>query len=116
MGLFDFIGNIFAPAADLIDNLHTSEEEKLTLKNELTKIQAGMQAKSIELMKAEVSSEHFIVAAWRPLCAISLFVLILLDGFGLVKAPEQVYKLAEMFLGIYGGGRSLEKIAKAVKK
>lgn len=116
MGLFDFIGSIFKPAVDLIDEIHVSDEERLKLRNELVSIQANMQAKSIELMKAEASSEHFIVAAWRPLCAISLFILILLDGFGFVVAPPQVYSLAEMFLGIYGGGRSLEKIAKAVKK
>ena len=50
MSLFDFIGNIFKPASDMIDNLHTSEEEKLALLNELNKIKAGMQAKSVELM------------------------------------------------------------------
>ena len=40
MGLFDFIGGIFAPASKLVDDLHTSDEEKLTLKNELANIQA----------------------------------------------------------------------------
>ena len=31
MGIFDFIGSIFKPAADLVDNLHTSDEERLEL-------------------------------------------------------------------------------------
>jgi hypothetical protein len=115
MSLFGFISDIFTPAANLVDNLHTSEEEKLTLLNELNKIKAGMQAKSVELMVAEAKSDHWLVAAWRPICALILFSLILLDGFKIVDAPPQVYSLAELFLGVYSGGRSLEKIAKAVK-
>ena len=115
MNLFSFIGDIFRPAATLIDELHVSDEERLKLRNELVSIQASMQAKSVELMAAEAKSDHFIVAAWRPLCAISLFVLILLDGFKLVEAPPQVYSLAELFLGVYGGARSIEKVARIIK-
>ena len=33
MGLFDFIGSIFKPATKLVDDLHTSTEEKMKLKN-----------------------------------------------------------------------------------
>ena len=40
MGLFDFIANIFKPAADIVDELHTSDEEKGRLRNELAKIQS----------------------------------------------------------------------------
>ena len=32
MNILSFIGEIFKPAAKLIDDLHTSDEEKLTLK------------------------------------------------------------------------------------
>ena len=116
MGLFDFIGDIFKPATKLIDDLHTSDEEKLKLRNELGKIKAQMHEKSVELMTAEVNSDHLITAIWRPLCAMSLFVLILLDGFKIVDAPTQVYNLAEVFLGVYSGARSLEKITKVIKK
>ena len=28
MGILEFIGGIFKPAADLIDNVHTSDEER----------------------------------------------------------------------------------------
>ena len=116
MGIFSWIGNIFKPAADLVDNLHTSEEEKLKLRNELVQIQQQIHSKTADLMMAEAKSDHWITAAWRPMCAISIFVLILLDGFKVVAAPEQVYALAEIFLSAYAGGRSLEKIAKVIKK
>ena len=67
-------------------------------------------------MVAEANSDHWLVAAWRPMCALSLFTLILLDGFNVIAAPKQVYDLAELFLGVYGGGRSLEKISKQIGK
>jgi hypothetical protein len=114
--MLDFISNIFKPAADLVDELHVSDEERLKLRNELARIQADMQAKSVELMTAEAKSDHFIVAAWRPLIALLLFSLILADGYGLANAPDQVYNLAEIFLSVYGGSRGLEKVARIMKK
>lgn len=116
MSLLDFIGGIFKPAADLVDELHVSDEERGRLRNELANIQQKMQAKSIELMAAEAKSDHWIVAAWRPMVSLLLFTLILGDGYGIAEAPQQVYDLAEMFLSVYAGGRSLEKIAKVIKK
>jgi len=116
MNLFGFISDIFKPAVNLIDEIHVSDEERGKLRNELASIQAQMQAKSVELMTAEAKSDHWIVAAWRPLCALVLFTLILLDGFKFVDAPAQVYSLTELFLGVYSGGRSLEKIVKVIKK
>lgn len=116
MNLFSFIGDIFKPASDLVDNLHTSEEEKLTLLNELNKIKAGMQAKSVELMAAEAKSDHWIVASIRPICTLILILLIVADAYGWADAPPQIYSLAEIFISVYAGGRSFEKIARVVKK
>ena len=113
--MLDFISNIFKPAATLIDEIHVSDEERLKLRNEFAKIQAGMQEQSAKLMIAEANSPHMITSIWRPICALILFSLILLDGFGVVAAPDQVYELAKIFLGVYSGGRSLEKVAKMVK-
>ena len=113
--MFEWIGALFKPAVDLIDELHVSDEEKGKLRNEFARIKASMHEKSIDLMKAEAASEHWIVAAWRPMCAIMLFSLIVADAYGFAKAPAQVYDLANIFLGTYAGGRSLEKIGKIVK-
>jgi len=114
--MFGWIKDIFSPATKLIDNLHTSEEEKLKLRNELMKIRSKMHEKSVELMTAEAKSEHFIVAAWRPICVILLIVLIIADAYGWAKAPKQIYELANLFLTTYAGGRSLEKVTKVLKK
>ena len=114
MNILGFISDIFGPVERIIDEVNVSDEERGKLRNELAKIQAGMQAKSVELMVAEANSEHVLTSIWRPVCAIILFAMILLDGFKIVDAPEQVYELAQVFLGVYGGGRSLEKIGKAI--
>lgn len=114
--MLDFISKIFEPAAKLVDELHVSDEEREKLKNEFARIQADMQSKSVELMKAEASSDHFVVAFWRPFCSICLISLIVADGYGLAEAPDQVYSLAEIFLSVYGGSRGLEKVAKVWKK
>lgn len=114
--MIDFIKGLFGSAEKIIDELHVSEEEKGKLRNEFAKIQAEMHSKSIDLMKAEASSDHWIVAAWRPLCAILLFSIIMLDAYNVGNAPEQVYSLAEIFLTTYAGSRGLEKISRNFKR
>lgn len=113
--MFSWIKDIFGDATKMVDNLHTSEEEKLKLRNELAKIQSQMHSKSVELMSAEVKSDHFIVAAWRPMCVLLLIGLIIADAYGFAKAPPQIYDLANLFLTTYAGGRSIEKVTKAIK-
>ena len=126
MGLFDFISNIFKPAADVIDELHTSDEEKLKLKNELAGIQAKAQDRILDyetkladyrskLMMAEVNSQHKFVAMWRPICSVALVTIIVLASFGIGNPGPELYKLAEIFLGAYVGGRTIEKIVAASK-
>ena len=39
MNWFSLVGSIFKPAAELIDNLHTSDEEKLTIKQKMFELQ-----------------------------------------------------------------------------
>ena len=126
MGLFDFISNIFSPAAKIVDELHTSEEEKLTLKNELAKIQGQAQDRILDyesklaeyrhkLLIAEANSPHPFVALWRPICSTALVTIIVLASFGLCHPGPELYKLAEIFLGAYVGGRTIEKIVSASK-
>tara|TARA_R100001244_G_scaffold66148_1_gene54567 strand:+ start:445 stop:789 length:345 start_codon:yes stop_codon:yes gene_type:complete len=113
--MLDFIAGIFLPASTLIDELHVSDEERGKLRNEFAKIQSEMHKSSTKLMIAEANSPHLITSIWRPICALILFSMILLDGFKVIVAPSQVYDLAQIFLGVYSGGRSLEKVAKIFK-
>lgn len=126
-GITAFVSGIFSPAADLIDNLHTSEEEKGKIRTEIAKIQAEVLNKTTDLeMKrldaiskvqiSESQSKYRITATWRPICSIAMVTIIILASFGVIDKPDSdFYDLAKMFLGIYGGGRSLEKIGSVLK-
>ena len=126
MGILGFIAGIFSPATNLIDNLHTSDEEKLKLRNELAKIQGQAMSKFGELEQArlnalakvqvaEANSKHWLQGNWRPLTSITLVGLIVLGSFGIVTLNDEIYKLAEIFLGAYTASRGIEKVSAALK-
>lgn len=128
MGFLDLVAGIFKPAAELIDNLHTSEEERLEQKRKLLEIQAAsmdaalsyekdlMNAKA-NIIHAEASSEHWLTSSWRPIVMLGLFSLVMMDSFGWLpnKLSEEAWLLLQIGLGGYVVGRSVEKGIKTYK-
>jgi len=128
MGITDLIAGIFKPAANLVDELHTSEEERLKAKGHLLDVQAAAMQRIFDYEKealagqqaivtAEAKSEHFLVAAWRPITMLTFLVLAVGDSLGLLATPlrDEAWTLLQLGLGGYVVGRSGEKIAKVVK-
>jgi hypothetical protein len=128
MNIFSFIGEIFKPAADLIDNLHTSTEEKLALKNKLTVIENTMTSKTIEyetklleaktsIITAEATGESWIQRNWRPITMLTFLALVVCDSFGWLVNPlaAEAWTLLQLGLGGYVVGRSGEKIISKLK-
>jgi len=126
MGIFDFISNLFTPVADLVDELHVSDEERGKLRNELARIQTDAQSKILEVEKArmeamakiqvaESNSKYRITAIWRPITTMGLVGLIIAGSFGLCEVKPEIFDLTSVFLGVYGTSRGLEKIAQTVK-
>jgi hypothetical protein len=127
MGLLDLVSLVFKPAADLIDELHTSEEERLNQKGRLLEVQAAVidQALSYEkemftakakIVEAEASSESILAANWRPVVMLTFTALVVADSFGLaaVDLADQMWSLLQIGLGGYVVGRSGEKITKSI--
>lgn len=124
----EFISGIFKPAANLIDNLHTSDQEKLTLRNELAKIQGEalnkmteLEGKRIDAMSkvqtAEAGSKFWLTATWRPMCSMALVFIVVLASFGWIEKPDSdFYMLVQVFLGAYSSSRGLEKMAASIGK
>jgi len=123
MGILELIGGIFKPAADLIDNLHTSEEEKLTLQKEMQRISAEFQGKVLEyesklmeaqskIITAEASSTNWLASSWRPITMLTFLLLVVLDSFGVLSHPlsKDAWTLLQLGLGGYVVGRSGEKM------
>lgn len=124
MNIIGLIRDIFRPAVDLIDELHTSEEEKLiqkakTLDTYVKAIEVGvtyeaeqLRAKA-EIVKAEAESEHWLTSTWRPIVMLTFCALVVADQTGVLAfrlAPE-AWTLLQIGLGGYVVGRSVEKAA-----
>jgi hypothetical protein len=131
MNIFALIGKIFKPAAELIDNLHTSDEERLIQKAKMLDIQAQVMSAALayentqlkirqDTINNEIKSEHWITATWRPLTMLAFVVAIMGYWFGLVEVPAEavdgMFTLVQIGIGGYTLGRSAEKIVPAVVK
>ncbi|MFQ5629347.1 MAG: 3TM-type holin [bacterium] len=123
MGIFSFLSNIIKPASDLIDNLHTSEEEKLELQKQIQKIENEFQSKVLDyetklmesqasIITAEATGQSWLQRNWRPITMLTFLVLVVFDSFGVLPNPlaKEAWLLLQIGLGGYVAGRSLEKI------
>ena len=128
------VGTVIDSVGKIVDNLHTSDDEKLNAKAELLKLQTEfeLKAKEIDLQyEQEVSkrwvsdNEHIATRLTRPAIVLWSFVLLtivmLFDGnIGEFTINEAYIPLLETIMVTsvvaYMGGRSVEKVTKTVKK
>lgn len=119
----EIIRELFVPAADLIDSLHTSEEEKLEAKRRMIDAQTaislellGYEARLMEskhdVIMSEANGQSFLQRNWRPITMLTFLILVVLDSFGLLSTPlaPEAWVLLQLGLGGYVVGRTAEKI------
>ena len=129
MKFLDLIAGIFKPAAELIDELHTSEEERIIQQRKLLEIQALVLDSSLEyekemltaraeIVNSEAKSEHWITATWRPITMLTFLALAVGDSLGWLPNPlrDEAWTLLQIGLGGYVVGRSAEKVIKTVRE
>lgn len=131
MNLLGLIAGIFEPAAKLVDEMHTSEEEKMNAKAKMFALQASLFSKvqeyESELLKAkttiiaaEANSQSWLARNWRPMTMIAFVVAVMGYWFGLTpeglppESVESMFTLVQIGLGGYVVGRSVEKTAGSV--
>lgn len=127
--IWEFLSGAIKPITNLIDSLHTSDEEKLILRNELAKIESKMGLKLLDYEKQLLSAQSNIIIAeaqggswlqksWRPLTMLVFLILVIADSFGLLATPlaPQAWTLIQIGLGGYVVGRSGEKGFATFKK
>ena len=135
--IIDIISGIFKPACDLIDDIHTSEEEKLQVKQKLMNIQTDLSSKVLDYeskrmeeqsknVRAEIQGQSWLQRNWRPLLMICIvgivannFILfpyfsLFTDKVLVLDLPDKLYNLMLVGVGGYIGGRSAEKIIPGV--
>lgn len=129
MGIVELIAGVFKPAAELVDELHTSEEERLAAKGHLLDVQAAAMQRVFDyeasileaqakIVNSEAQSEHWLTATWRPVTMLTFLALAVGDSMGLLQAPlrDEAWTLLQIGLGGYVVGRSGEKLAKTWKE
>lgn len=123
MGIFETIANIIAPISKTIDNVSTTDEERLKLRNELQKIQSELHTKFIEyetqlleaqksVLLAESTGKSWLQRNWRPITMLTFLVLVVLESLNLLNTTlnQEAWYLLKIGLGGYVIGRSAEKI------
>ena len=112
----------------IADNLITSKEEKLILKNQIeSKIleyESNMQKEISERWKSDMESDSKLAKNVRPLIVIFLSIVFVIISFfdgniGTFKIDDAYKPIYQTLLitvyGAYFGGRSLEKIKRNEK-
>lgn len=122
------IGQVFEPAAKLIDEMHTSEEEKLDAKTRMLGVQTALAMKVLDyeaqimqmqssVVLAEAQGQSWLQRNWRPITMLTFLLLVLLDSFGQLpfRLAAEAWTLLQIGLGGYVVGRSGEQIMKSMK-
>lgn len=117
------VGKVLPAATNLIDELHTSGEEKAAAKQKLKELlvaaEADAQKEVTERWNADMKSGNWLAANIRPITLIfltSVFaILSVTDGnvgeFSIGDAYKPIYQtLLLTVYGAYFAGRSIEKI------
>ena len=121
-----FLKSLVGDASQIIDDVVTTKEEKMALKNAMKKMlldsEVELQKNVTERWKADMNSDSWLSKNIRPLTLafllISTVILIFIDaGFIDFEVKNSWVDLLQLVMisvvGAYFGGRSLEKIKKS---
>jgi hypothetical protein len=127
IAILPFLSAIVKPITDLVDNIHTSKEEKLTLRHEISKLETAFAGKLLDyetkLMEAQSSilgkeamGHSWLQRNWRPITMLTFLSLVVFDSLGWLKSDlrPEAWTLLQIGLGGYVIGRSAEKVVPAL--
>lgn len=128
MQIFGFIQDVLKPAFNLVDELHTSEEEKNNARVKLLNIQNEFQSKVLDYeskliesqqkqIQIELIGKGWLQRNWRPITMLVFLLLIVLDSFKLIPGglDPSAWSVVKFGLSGYVVGRSLEKTVGSLK-
>ena len=119
-----FSTKVFKQVGDVVDNLFTSEEERLNARNQIFKVlqdaQLELQKMQTEIIVAEAKG-NWLQRSWRPILMLSFgFIVIYVKflapvfGFTIPILEIEFWELLKIGIGGYVVGRSAEKISKNI--
>ncbi len=115
----------------LLDKFFPDADAAAKAKIELFKMQANGELSELQakagIITAEARSEHFLVAAWRPITML-VFVFIIANNYIIypylslfidnapeLEIPADMWDLLKIGIGGYTVGRTVEKAVKSYK-
>lgn len=126
-GMWGWLSELVTPVTNLIDELHTSDEERLKIRQAMMQIQAGLTARVLDyetrlaesrakVITAEAQGASWLQRTWRPITMLTFLALVVFDSFGWLeyRLAEQAWTLLQIGLGGYVVGRSAEKIIPSI--
>ena len=132
MALVDFslsdVGDLFRGVREAITGEKVADPNlKLELLKELHEAESKMMEAQAKTIVAEASSEHFLVASWRPITMLS-FVAIIVNNYivapyaqllgipiVILDIPPNMWNLLTVGIGGYIASRGAEKMVKTWK-
>tara|TARA_R110001606_G_scaffold230149_1_gene378025 strand:- start:4266 stop:4658 length:393 start_codon:yes stop_codon:yes gene_type:complete len=119
-----FSGGVIKEIGKVIDNLFTSEEERINAKNEVFKVlqeqQLELQKLQTEIIVAEANG-NWLQRSWRPIIMLAfgfivIYVKFIAPLFQLPIPPleNEFWNLLQIGIGGYVVGRSVEKVSKNI--
>ena len=119
-----FTGGVIKEIGKVIDNLFTTDEERIKAKNEVFKVlqeqQLELQKLQTEIILAEANG-NWLQRSWRPILMLSfgfivIYVKFIAPLFSLPIPPleNEFWDLLQLGIGGYVVGRSVEKVAKNI--
>ena len=126
-GPLGFISKVIEPVTALVDKLHTSDDERLEAKSVLLNMQTELMSQTLDYEKqianaqrdiivAEATANSWLTRTWRPITMLTFVALIVISQFTGMAIPDSLWKLIQLGLGGYLGGRSVEKSVESVVK
>lgn len=122
------VGTVIDSVGKIVDDLHTSDDEKLKAKQELVKLQADVEMKAKELdlqyeseitqrQTNDMASDSWLSKNIRPLTLIFILTMYSLlsisSGFNFIVTESYVELLGNwgmLIMSFYFGGRTWEKV------
>ena len=115
----------------LLDKFFPDKDEAAKAKIKLVEMQMNGELSKLQvragIITAEANSEHFLVAAWRPITML-VFVFIIANNYILypylslfidnapkLEIPPDMWDLLKIGIGGYTVGRTIEKSVKSYK-
>jgi hypothetical protein len=123
--ILEFFGsNVIGEIGKVVDNLFTSEEERLNAKNKILQV---LKEKELELQKMQTdviiaeAKGNWLQRSWRPILMLSFGFIIIYTKFiaplfdlAIPVLEMEFWQLLKIGIGGYVVGRSAEKIADKV--